>query len=178
MPIGLKRGCVALLPHDPDWEAQAQETVRLLKEVLGADAVDIQHVGSTSIRGIYAKPILDISVGCQDFAAILAHNDALREKGVVFRRQTETELLYVCGDFARDTRTHHIHVVRYGGCEWNDYLNFRDYLNSHDDDAQAYSRLKQELLKEFAQNREGYTAAKAPFIDRVLQAARIWREKG
>ena len=61
--LGLKRGTVALAPHEDGWDRMAAETIRLLKELLGSTAVDIQHIGSTAIAGICAKPIIDIAVG-------------------------------------------------------------------------------------------------------------------
>lgn len=61
MVIGLKRGTIELHDHDPDWESLAAETIRLLWDIFGEVAVDIQHVGSTAIRSIQAKPILDIA---------------------------------------------------------------------------------------------------------------------
>ena len=67
MSLGLKRGTVQLEPHDKQWDEAAIQTIKKLKSILGDDAVDIQHIGSTAIPAIKAKPIIDIAVGVTDF---------------------------------------------------------------------------------------------------------------
>lgn len=67
MPLGLKRGTVQLEPHDKQWDEIAIQTIKTLKSILGDDAIDIQHIGSTAIPAIKAKPIIDIAVGVTDF---------------------------------------------------------------------------------------------------------------
>ena len=70
MPLGLKRGTVQLEPHDKQWDEIAIQTIKTLKSILGDDAIDIQHIGSTAIPVIKAKPIIDIVVGVTDFERI------------------------------------------------------------------------------------------------------------
>ena len=97
--LGLKRGTVYLSGHDPLWDAAAQQTIQVLKCVLGEAAADIQHVGSTSIRGIKAKPIIDLAVGVRDYEAVMAKREALGKEGIVFRFDERPEqLLFVMGD--------------------------------------------------------------------------------
>ena len=67
--LGLARGTVSVVPHNDEWEVTGRKTIAKLKELLGDTAVDIQHVGSTSIKGIYAKPIIDLVIGVNDFAS-------------------------------------------------------------------------------------------------------------
>ncbi len=179
MPIGLKSGTVALFPHEKAWEKAAADCIEMLKSVLGEDAVDIQHVGSTAIYGIPAKPIIDIAIQVKCFADIQKHDAELLEKGVVYRNSdVPWQLLYVMGDFEKDTRTHHIHVVKTGSESWDDYLNFRDYLNTHPADSQAYAELKCALMERFSEERKAYTAGKQAFIDEILDKAGAWREEG
>ena len=71
MSLGLKRGTVQLEPHDKQWDEAAIQTIKKLKSILGDDAVDIQHIGSTAIPAIKAKPIIDIVVGVTDFEKIM-----------------------------------------------------------------------------------------------------------
>lgn len=174
MSIGLFRGTVSVEPHSKEWETTAQQTIGQLKNILRASAVDIQHIGSTSIVSICAKPIIDIVIGVNNFNEILALNDKLEEKGFLFRGQDHPEqYLYVCG---RDNFiTHHIHVVLYDSDYWNDYVNMRDYLNSHSDDAKAYSELKMSLAEKYAEDRITYTNMKGDFIGEILAKARKWR---
>ena len=133
MSIGLKRGTVRLEPQDSAWA------------ILGPDARDIQHIGSTAIQGILAKPIIDIAVGVEDLAHMRGHDAELAERGFLFRGEdVPGQLLYVLAG-PEDIRTHHIHTVIWGQKDWNNYINFRDYLNCHPDMAQRYSQLKEKL---------------------------------
>lgn len=178
MPLGLKRGTVRLEPHDPSWEASAQEAASRLREILGEDAKDVQHIGSTSIRGILAKPIVDMAVGVDKLEDMRRHDPELAEGGFLFRGEDMPgQLLYVLAG-PEDSRTHHIHVVLWGGRDWNNYINFRDYLNCHPDMAQRYSQLKEELCGKYAGDRGSYTQSKQALIDEILTRAREWRGQG
>ena len=177
--LGLKRGTVELLPHEKEWETQAKQIVELLREVLGDAARDIQHIGSTSITHICAKPILDIAVGMDDPEQILAFVPALEERGVIFRNHggdDEGGLLFVIGDFAADTRSCHIHVVVWQGEPWYNYINFRDYLNEVPEQALRYEACKRELAARFAEDRVRYTEGKGPLIAQLLEQAKQWRQ--
>ena len=177
MALGLKRGTVALLPHDPAWEAAARETIAQLNALLGADAVDIQHVGSTAIASIPAKPILDLAVGVHSLEDVRHHDGALETAGFIFRGSTVPgEWLYVRGDFAADTRTHHIHVLEWDSPRWRDYLNFRDYLNACPQEAARYAELKKALAARYAEDRGAYTQGKEELIQELLEKAARWRE--
>ena len=148
----------------------------MLGTILGDAAADIQHVGSTSVRGIRAKPIIDIAVAARDMEKIREKIPALAAAGVIFRGEDHPgEYLFVMGDFAADTRTHHIHVCAAEGKDWRNYLNFRDYLNAHPDRAADYDRLKGELAEKYALDRGSYTAGKAEFIAGILREAEAWR---
>lgn len=175
MPLGLKRGTVRLEPHDPVWDVSAQKVIGSLKEILGEDARDVQHIGSTSIQGILAKPIVDIAVGVDTLADMRRHDAGLTEGGFLFRGEdVPGQLLYVLAG-PEDSRTHHIHVVVWGGRDWNNYINFRDYLNCHPNMAQRYSRLKEELCGKYAGDRGAYTKHKQAFIDEILARAEKWK---
>lgn len=72
--LGLKRGAVALYPHEKAWETEAEQTMARLRQILGPVAVEMAHVGSTAIPTIQAKPIIDIAVAVDDFDALLAYD--------------------------------------------------------------------------------------------------------
>ena len=178
MNLGLKRGTVELLPHQVYWEENAKETIAVLRGILGDAAVDIQHIGSTSIKNICAKPIIDLVIGVRAFEDILEKKDALETCGVIYRGQDHPgQHLFVMGDFAADTRTHHIHVVIWNGTEWTNYVNFRDYLNAKPEKAKEYDLLKRTLLQNFASDRGSYTSGKHELIDKLLFDAKAWRGK-
>lgn len=174
--LGLKRGTVELYPHDTRWETAAAQTIAFLKTLLGDTAVDIRHVGSTAIRGICAKPILDIAVAVRSLSEMESLAPMLEEHGVIFRGQDHPgQLLFVMGDFAADTRTHHIHVVLENSTEWHNYNNMRDYLNANPGDAARYDALKRSLHSEYAGDRGKYTSGKSELINELLEKARKWR---
>lgn len=178
MSIGLRIGSVSLEPHSTEWEVSAHKVIKTLKQILKGNMIDAQHIGSSSIKSICAKPIIDIVVGVSSFDKILKHNDILQDCGIIYRRQDHpNQHLYVCGDLEHDIRTHHIHVVIYRSEEWNNYINLRDYLNTHEEEAMAYSRLKEKLAKQFPNDRNAYTSGKQTFIENMLKKAQAWREQ-
>lgn len=169
MSLGLKRGTVQLEPHNKQWEEVAVQTIGKLKAILGEEAIDIQHIGSTAIPAIKTKPIIDIAVGVDDFNRVLLYNEQLQQEGIVYRGlDVEHQLLYVMGDMKNDTRTHHIHVVKWNETEWKNYIYFRDYLNSNENVALQYQQLKEELGRKYADDSIAYTSGKQNMIDKIL----------
>jgi GrpB-like predicted nucleotidyltransferase (UPF0157 family) len=123
--LGLKRGMVQLEEHTSKWNIIAEDTINMLWGILGDIAVDIQHIGSTAIGNIHAKPIIDIVVGIKELNDIKPYIDLLGKSQIIFRKEdVKGQLLFVVGDFAKDTRTHHIHVVKWNDNAWNNYINF------------------------------------------------------
>ena len=176
MSIGLVKGTVSLEPHNSQWEILAKEIIEKLKNILGNDMVAAEHIGSTSIRKIYAKPIIDIAVGVTDFEKMMKHNDELKEVGIIYRREDHPgQHLYICGDLENNIHTHYIHVVIWGESAWNNYINMRDYLNANDEKVMEYSRLKVQLAEEYSDDRIAYTEGKHELIEKILEEARAWR---
>lgn len=175
--IGLDNDTVLLEEHQVLWEEAAAKTVSLLKKMLNGTAVDVQHVGSTSIRGISAKPIIDIAVGVRNTDDIKPFIPLLTENGVVYRKKFwDQHEFFVMGDLAKNIKTHHIHVVKYGGKDWNEYINFRDYLNAMPEKAEQYNALKRKLAEKFRYDRVSYTDGKAELIRILLEEAKCRRE--
>ena len=167
-----------LAPHQEEWTRNAERTIQVLNRLLEPAAVDIQHIGSTAIPSIHAKPIIDLVVGVRNLDDILSYIELLKQHDIVFRGEDVAgQLLFVMGDFEKDTRTHHIHVVRWDGAEWNNYINFRDYLNRFPDKAIEYDACKKELAAQFADDRGSYTTGKQKLIDRLLNEAHMWRSE-
>lgn len=178
MLLGLERGSVRLVPHQKGWNKNAKDTIALLKHILGSTAVEIQHVGSTALLGICAKPIIDIVIGVSALNNIKPYIDRLKQHSVIFRGEDiASQLLFVMGDFEKNTRTHHIHVVEWNGAAWNNYLNFRDYLNAFPEKARLYERCKQRLAFSFPYDRKRYTEGKQDLINSLLEEAQLWRTK-
>ncbi len=178
MTHGLKRGTVKLSPHQEQWDKTAKDTILTLKALLGSVAIDIQHIGSTAIHGIYAKPIIDIAVGIDNLDSIKPYIELLEQNGIMFRNEdVPGQLLFVIGDDKSNIRTHHIHVVIWNSTEWHNYINFRDYLNPFPEQAKVYENLKIKLASNFADDRRSYTAGKQELINAILKQAQAWRDE-
>ena len=168
MSLRLERGTVQLEPHDKYLDKTATQTIETLKSILGDDAIDIQHIGSTAIPAIKAKPIIDIVVEVTDFDRIMLHNEQLRRKGIFYQdSDVECQLLYVMGDMEADIRTHHIHIVKWNGTEWKNYIHFIDYLKANENMALQYENLKEEMEGKYADDRVAYTNNKQNMINRI-----------
>lgn len=180
--IGLKVGAVELCQHEKEWETEAQNTIARLKQILGPVIKDIQHVGSTSIPSIKAKPVIDLAVAVDDFKDILRFEQALKDGGFYYRpgaqASVKNQLLFACGSFYEgtgDLQTHFIHVVRTNSMDWINYINFRDYLNSRPAAAKAYETLKESLARQApaGSGRETYGLGKHDFIVHTLRKALV-----
>lgn len=175
---GLKRGSVKLEAHQSDWQKEAENTIAELKDILGNIAADIQHIGSTAVCSIHAKPIIDIAVEVRNLDDILPFIEVLNKNNYIFRGEDVPEqLLLVKGDFEKDIRTHHIHVVKWNGTEWNNYIDFRDYLNAFPEKATKYDECKQDLAKKFPDDRIRYTEGKKNLIAELIEEAKMWKTK-
>ena len=180
--IGLKRGMVKLCEHEKEWEMEAQNTISRLKQILGDVIKDIQHVGSTSIPSIKAKPIIDIALAVDDFDDILGFEKELKNAGFYYRPNAQVmiknQLLFACGNFYKgtgDLQTHFIHVVRTNSMDWINYINFRDYLNNTPSVAKEYEDLKVSLALQVPTDsgREMYLKGKHDFIVYTLRKALV-----
>ena len=175
--LGLKRGTVALFPHETEWENEAQRTIEKLKNICGEKIVDIAHVGSTSVKSIMAKPIIDIAVAVRKFEDFLALDEKLRQNGFnhILHDDNDAQLFYACGPYYNgdgDEQTHFIHVVKKDSMEWINYNLFRDYLNENETVAREYEALKLSLAEK-GLPREEYTAGKKDFIAGTLRTALV-----
>ena len=178
MSIGMKRGTVYLESHQKCWEKSAESVMCDIRSALNGLDAAVEHIGSTAIRSIRAKPIVDIAVAVSDYNAVFARNVALEKAGIIFRLDERPEqLLYVKGDFENDTRTHHIHVVLQDSLEWQNYLNFRDYLNVVPTAAREYEAEKERLASLFPNNRESYVEGKCAIVAKLLKEAQAWRHR-
>ncbi len=178
--IGLKRGTVALVDHQKEWEIEAENTIVRLKKTLGDVICDIQHVGSTAIKNIKAKPIIDIAIAVDSFDAVLQFEEQLKDAGFYYRPNSDLgeQLLFASGSLYErtgDLQTHFIHIVKSGSMDWINYINFRDYLNNNPDIAKQYEDLKVSLAAAAPEDhgREKYLKGKHDFIVYTLRKALV-----
>lgn len=170
--IGLKRNRVKLSPYNPAWIVLFETEKSRLLQSLGNRVIDIQHIGSTSIPGIVAKPIIDISIGIKSMKNSRDFIPLLETLGYEYRPNfggPNIQLLFVKGE--EESRTHYLHLMKYNGEIWKDDLMFRDFLRENPKRAKEYAQLKQTLAKQFAEDRTKYTASKANFISETLKMA-------
>ena len=164
---GVPRYQVRLLPHSPEWEREGKETAAVLARLLGGNAMDIQHVGSTAIRHICAKPILDMAVRVENLATVPI--TLLEAAGYVdcgLQHGKSTYRLFVMR--ASDGRSlRHIHCFDQTDEEFDVLVRFRDHMNANPEEAKAYEALKQELAAAHSKNRAAYGEGKAPYLERI-----------
>lgn len=169
--LGVKRKEVLLAPHDADWAAEFERVKAELCAVLMDNAVAIHHVGSTAIRGISAKPILDVAVVVEDSDRI--NYDGMEKARYEYRGEQGVPGRYL---FVRRSieglSTHHVHMYLPGNDNCESTLLFCRYLNEHPDWAQRYNDLKHALAKQYPTDRAKYTEGKAAFIQQVIALAK------
>ena len=167
--LGLKRHTVKLVPHHQDWKAAFEATKKLLEEKVGHLVLDIQHIGSTAIEGIVAKPILDLALAYEERKVVKDCMPILEEMGYEFRGdggENGGHVFLLCSSL--DVRIQHLHLVPVDGVQWANYLNFRDYMNAYPQKAKAYAAVKQKLAQKYPNSRKNYTFEKTKFIQEIF----------
>jgi GrpB-like predicted nucleotidyltransferase (UPF0157 family) len=164
---------VRLDDYNPEWPgafaAERERLVALLPRLF----VELQHVGSTAVPGLSAKPIIDVLAGVRS----MAETESLAERICKCGYTTSAEFNATLSErlwfmrWANGHRTHHLHVVAHGGEVWHEHLNFRDALRFHPELAARYAALKFELAQRHSTDRAAYTDAKSEFVRSVLQSA-------
>ncbi len=162
---------IILSPHQSKWEDWAKVEIQNLSEILSAYTPLINHIGSTAIADIQAKPIIDILVEISPDANWQGVKTELETAGYICMASSENRMSFNKG-YTPDgyaEKVFHVHIHAIGD---NDEIIFRDYLNNHSDVAREYEALKLSLLPQFKNNRDSYTDAKSDFIKRVLNDAK------
>ena len=170
MSLGLESGTVRVVPHDPAWAALFAAEVARLRAALAPDLpLTLEHMGSTAVPGLAAKPILDLLGGYPPGAAVDPYIAALGEAGYVHRGERG-----IPGrEFFRrgEPRAYHLHLVTEGGTIWREQLAFRDALRRQPALRDAYAALKLELARRFPRDRESYIDGKGAFVRQVVDQA-------
>lgn len=162
---------IVLAPQDPRWKNWANDEIMSLAALLEPETPVINHIGSTSVPYIQAKPIIDILVEVPLVADFGRIKKILEDNGYICMSEDCRRLSFNKGYTPKGyaEKVFHIHVHRVGD---HDEILFRDYLLSHPDTAMEYERLKLSLLPGFKNNRDGYTEAKTYFVRAVVSAAK------
>lgn len=160
---------IVIADYDPRWPLLFAEEAAQIRAACGEAVAAIEHIGSTAVPGLAAKPIIDMMPGVRDIKAAEGLVPAMQSLGYesLGAYGIEGRLYFRRGE----PRSHHVHMVEVGGEFWRRHLLFRDHLRANPGDANEYARLKRELAERLGADREGYTDAKSGFIERCLAAA-------
>ncbi len=170
---------VLMVPPDPRWAKQFADEAARIEAVLGACHVAAHHIGSTSIPGIYAKPVIDMLVEVTHIETIDERTRAIEalgyqglgEFGLAGRR-------YFRKDNAQGIRSHHLHSYAHNNQEGQRHLAFRDFMRAHPTFAREYSDLKRRLATAYPYDIEAYMDGKDAFIKDMEQRALAWCSQG
>lgn len=157
---------IELTEHNPEWKDWAAAEMAYLRDMLGEYAVSVNHIGSTAIPGIMAKPIIDILVEIKANADRSVIRNRMEAAGYICMNESTDRMSFNKGytPSGYAGKVYHIHFHNIGD---NAEIAFRDYLISHPEEAREYERLKLSLLPQYRHNRDGYTAAKSDFINKI-----------
>lgn len=161
--IGLARGVVELVPHQEKWHELFTQEAALIKQVLDSEAVE--HVGSTAIPGILAKPIIDIAVSYSDKSQATRWISSLEKIGYEHKGEQGVPNRFFFVKGPEEKRTFYLHIV--DKAEFKRLISFRDKLLSDTKLAKEYSDIKMELARNHSDDRKAYTHAKDEFIRKV-----------
>jgi GrpB-like predicted nucleotidyltransferase (UPF0157 family) len=170
-------GPIVIVAYDPAWPALFEQERARLAAILGTLVVTIEHVGSTAVPGLAAKPIIDLMVGVRSLAETRSRCiEPLQEAGYAYLPEYQSwlpdELFFRKGV----PWTHHVHVMEPSNPGWRRRLLFRDYLRAHPDSADAYATLKRGLATAFNDDIAAYRNAKDEFVARTM--AKVHEEHG
>jgi GrpB-like predicted nucleotidyltransferase (UPF0157 family) len=159
---------VELADHDPGWADLFEAEKARLSGIFDGQAVGIEHVGSTSVPELCAKPIVDMLVGLRELEVSNEQVAAMQELGYEYLGEYGLPGRLF---FRKDPRTHHVHVVVHGGEHWKRQLTFREALRTDAEERRRYDAFKRKLAAE-GHPREVYTELKTPFIREIEARAR------
>lgn len=166
--IGLKRGTVKLSRHYPNWKNEFKKQSNKLKKIFGNDILGIEHIGSTAILKMPAKPIIDIAVVVPSFKIVKKYIKQLSKEGFELKKETRKDRLFFTKG-PEENRTHYLHIGKINSGYIEDMIFFRDYLRKHKKIAVEYMKLKKELAGKYKDTRSIYTKKKHKFIKNILE---------
>lgn len=163
-------------PYSVNWKSDFEIEAKRLQTIFGSELTEIHHIGSTSVYGLAAKPIIDMMPIVKDLTKVNAFDEkmmaigyeAMGEFGIPGRRYFRK---------GANERTHHIHLFEKGSPHIKRHLAFRDFLREHPHFAKTYGDLKEDLVRKFPNDMEAYIAGKADFVRELEKKALEWYRK-
>jgi GrpB-like predicted nucleotidyltransferase (UPF0157 family) len=169
---GREQVAITVVDYDQQWPRRFEDTAERVRGVLGGKALSVEHIGSTSVPGLAAKPIVDMLLTVADVADEAAYVPPLESIGFVFRvREPGHRMLRTV---RRDT---HLHVYQPDRAEVRDYLDLRDWLRVDAEDRALYAAEKRRLAEQQWRDMNDYADAKTDIIREILTRARDWRAR-
>ncbi len=169
--VEMKRAPVELSEYDPEWPSKFEAERDFLMEVIAKwFCGSVEHVGSTSVSGLIAKPVIDIMFGVKSLEESRPAIDVLVKNGYEYFPYKKDVMHWFCKP-SDAFRTHHLHLIPYESPLWNERIQFRNLLLSNQKIANEYSDLKKNLAARYKEDHEAYTREKWPFIQQVLEYA-------
>lgn len=170
---------VSVVPYDPRWPGFFERESKRLEDALAGAVVAVEHIGSTAVPGLAAKPVIDLMVGVDSLGrgrsliepverlgyTYVPELDSVLPERRFFQRRPDPELAPGVASSG-----YHVHLVEHGGVFWVDHLRFRDLLRGDRAAARRYSELKLELARRFPDDREAYQAGKEDLIRELLSS--------
>lgn len=170
--IGQHKRDLTVVPHRSAWAKLFVQEAGLLRQSLGDKVLCIEHIGSTAVPGLSAKPIIDIMVAIASYAQAMELVPALEALGYQYKPlDAIPERLYLAKESAPEYRTYHLSLTEPGSRFWKNHLAFRDYLRAHDEIAAEYVELKMQLAEAYARTGQLDREGKTEFVAAVLKLA-------
>ena len=168
---------IEVVDYRPEWDTMFKVESKKIKKILGKNCVGVYHIGSTSVKDLPAKPIIDIMPVVKDISLVDAHNGEFEALGYECRGEfgIPGRRFFAKGG---DNRTHHIHIFEQSNqTDIQRHIAVRDYLNAHSDTAAKYAALKKKLAAEFPFDNDGYCDGKEEYMKSLEEKALHWQEK-
>ncbi|AFQ19178.1 GrpB family protein [Bacillus thuringiensis] len=166
---------IVVVPHENHWSEKFQMEAERLKTAM-PETVKIHHIGSTSVPGLAAKPIIDMIMEVESIERVDRWNERFIELGYIVKGENgiSGRRFFIHG--TEEKRLYHLHVFEKGNPEIVRHLAFRDYMMAHCEEAEAYATLKKELAEKYTYDGTLYTEGKNEFVRNVDEKAKEWRE--
>ncbi|AZV67933.1 GrpB family protein [Bacillus cereus] len=166
---------IVVVPHENHWSEKFQMEADRLKTAM-PETVKIHHIGSTSVPGLAAKPIIDMIMEVESIERVDRWNERFIELGYIVKGENgiSGRRFFIHG--TEEKRLYHLHVFEKGNPEIVRHLAFRDYMMAHCEEAEAYATLKKELAEKYTNDGTLYTEGKNEFVRNVDEKAKEWRE--
>jgi GrpB-like predicted nucleotidyltransferase (UPF0157 family) len=171
--IGLKRGTVQLVSYQPVWKRFFEEEATSLRLALGNHCLQVEHIGSTAIEGMDAKPIIDILVAVDDLRTASKLIPVLMKLGYTRKEDDDVPERIFFRKGPPSSRTHHLSLTEPATTYWKWHILFRDYLREYPEVAEQYKQLKRRLAEQYPNEGGSYTSEETSFAEKVMRLVEV-----